>query len=201
VKRVFNSPCSGFTLVELIVAITILSLVTLIIGNGFRLGMDAWSKGEAEAGATQRFRVLSGLMSQQLASAYPYTVEVEDEKVALFNGESDSVLFVTTIAKPPYGGFKWIRYSFKEGTFFLKEGILPDKDFEKNIKGDEDIVDSEIGEMKLTYFSIDDGDWKDSWDYAENLPGAVKVNIPYFQPIIINIPLGEPKEDRGDERE
>ncbi len=195
----YNKSISGFTLVELMVAITVLALVTLIIGNGFRLGMDAWGKGERETSLTQRFRVLSGMLSQQIKSSYPYEIDVEDEKAVLFQGDEDSILFATAIADKPYGGFRWVRYSTEEGVLFMKEGFLPDKEFEEKTKGKEEIVDSDVVEFKLEYYSLDDEEWKESWDYGENLPGAVKVKISYFEPFLIHIPMGLASDNKEKE--
>ncbi len=186
---------SGFTLLELIIAITILPLIILIIGNGFRLGMNAWEKGEQETLWTQRFRVLSGLLSQQIKSAYPYIMEVGDEKVAVFQGKSDSIMFVTALTDSAYGGFKWVRYSHKDGTLFLKEGLLPDKKLDDRITGDEEVVDAGITEIKFAYLSLEENEWKDSWDYGKKLPGAVRVKISHFEPFLITIPMGRSGED------
>jgi general secretion pathway protein J len=192
---------SGFTLVELMVSMSILALVMLIIGNGFRLGMDAWDKGEVETIYNQRLRVLSGMLSQQIKSAYPYKIEDDEEKVVVFKGDKDSLLFVTTLTDAASGGFKWIRYSLKNGSLLYKEGILPDKEFEDKITGDEEVVDSEIGEIEFSYSEgseddeESDDEWKETWDYGETLPLAVKVKIPYFQSFSISIPMGIAAED------
>ena len=170
-------------------------MVVLIIGNGFRIGMNAWEKGEEETGWTQRFRVLSGLFSQQLKSVYPYMIKIDDEDVVLFSGEADSILFATTLADSPFGGFKWVRYSFSDGTLFLKEGLLPDKELMDSISGDEEVVDSYLEEIKFEYLSHDDGEWTDSWDYGEELPKAVRVKIPYFEPFLITIPMSTDREE------
>jgi general secretion pathway protein J len=192
---------AGFTLLELTIALTILPLIILIIGNGFRLGMNAWERGEQETVWTQRFRVLSGLLSQQIKSAYPYLMEVDDEKVAVFEGKSDSIMFVTTLTDSAYGGFKWVRYSQKDGTLFLKEGLLPDKKLNDNITGDEEVVDTDIEEIKFAYLSIEDSEWKDSWDYGKKLPGAVRVKISHFEPFLITIPMGLAGKEEDDKKE
>jgi len=177
------------------VSFSILAIVTLIIGNGFRLGMNAWHKGEEETGYTQRVRVLSAMLSQQIKSAYPYTINDDEEKVVIFKGEEDSILFVTTLTDASSGGFKWIRYSLRDGTLFYKEGLLPDKEFENKLTGDEELVDSEVGKMKLSYIKKGDDDWAGSWDYDKTLPGAVKVEIPYFPPFSIYLPMGNSGEE------
>jgi prepilin-type N-terminal cleavage/methylation domain-containing protein len=187
---------SGFTLVELMISMSILALVTLIIGNGFRLGLDAWDKGEVETIYNQRLRVMSGMLSQQIKSAYPYKITDEEETFVIFKGEKDSLLFVTTLTDAASGGFKWVRYSIKDGTLLYKEGILPDKEFEDKITGDEEVVDTEIGEMELTYSeSTEDDEWSETWDYGETLPLAVKVKIPALQSFSISIPMGIAAED------
>ncbi len=195
-----NKKCEkeGFTLLELIVAMTILSLVALMIGNGFRLGLDAWEKGEKETDATQRMRVLSGLLSQQIKSLYPYEMEIEDEMVVLFKGESDSVMFVTTLTDSSYGGFKWVRYSYKDDNLLYKEGLLPDKELMKKIADDEEIIDSNIEEVKFRYYSPDEGEWKETWDFGEELPGSMSIKIPYLQEFHISIPMGFKEDDEVD---
>lgn len=187
----------GFTLLELTIAITILPLIILIIGSGFRIGMNTWDKGEAETAWTQRFRVLSGLLSQEIKSAYPYSINIDDEKVVVFEGKPDSIFFATALTDATDGGFKWVRYSQKDGTLFYKEGLLPDKKLKDNITGNEEVLDTDIGELKFTYLSIEESEWKDSWDYGKKLPGAVRVKISDFDPFLITIPMGlsDKKED------
>ncbi|MBI4698378.1 MAG: type II secretion system protein [Nitrospirae bacterium] len=182
---------SGFTLLELIIAITILSIVVAIVGSGFRLGIRAWEKGEAETQETQRLRALSGLISQTIKSAFPYQVTYEEEKVILFQGEKDFILFATTSDT----GFKWVRYAYKDGKLILTEGILPDKKFTDKIKEDEEIIDSDVGEVKFEYLSAkkDEG-WKESWDMGDGIPPAVRVKVGYFQPFLISITMGAKEE-------
>ncbi|UCD36186.1 MAG: prepilin-type N-terminal cleavage/methylation domain-containing protein [Nitrospiraceae bacterium] len=196
-----TDPVRGFTLLEVVIAITVMTLIILGIGEAFRLGMGAWDKGEEETQWTQRFRILSGMFSQQIKSAYPYKMDIEGEEVVLFEGEADSILFATALADPPYGGFKWVRYSHKDGAILQKEGLLPDKELTDHVTGEEDIVDSDIEEFRFSYYSQEDNEWKDSWDYEDALPGAVKIKISYFEPFLITIPMGLTKEDDEDEAE
>ena len=198
---------NGFTLIELIIAITILSLITVIIGGAFRLGIQAWEKGEKETGDSQRLRVLSSLLSQQLKSFYPYEIKMEDkdEKVVLFKGESDSITFVTTLTDSSYGGFKWVKYVFRDGALFYMEGLLPDKKFQEKIKDKnkdkEEIIDKNLDELQFSYLSFDDEEWKESWDFGEDPPGAVKVNLSHFQPFVINIPTSSDLELHDENQE
>ena len=204
-----TSRSAGFTLIELIISIAILSIITVIIGAAFRLGIQAWEKGEKETEDAQRLRVLSSLFSQQLKSLYPYKIKMEDkdEEVVVFKGESDSITFVTTLTDSSYGGFKWVQYIFRDGALLYREGLLPDKKIEENIKDKdkdkEEMIDTNIDDFQFSYLSPDDDEWKESWDFGEGFPVAIKVNISHFQPFVINIPTGldREKDDEGSEPE
>ncbi len=188
--NVINRREQGFTLLELLISLTILTIVTVIIGSGLRLAMDAWEKGEIETGETQRLRILSSIFSQQLKSVYPYMIKIDSENVIVFEGDKNSIFFVTATNDISYGGLKWVRYDYKDKTLYFKEGLLPDKELMDNIEGDEEILDSEIGEVTFEYFVAHTDEWKDSWDFDDSLPDAVKIKISYFQAFQVNLPYG-----------
>jgi len=182
---------SGFTLVEVILSMVILSLIMLIIGSGFRLGIDAWERGDKETNEIQKYRVLYGLMSQQIKSAYPYKMKIDEEKVVIFKGESDSIMFVTISKDSFFRGFKWIRYSYKDGALLYKEGALPDKKLLETISGNDEIMESKIGNVKFSYFTSDAGKWEESWSMGDSLPGAVMVKLGDFEPMLVTLPLAK----------
>lgn len=179
---------NGFTLVEILLAMTIMSIITLIVGSVFRLGINAWERGESETGQTQKLRILSGLISQQIKSAYPYWMNIEGENGVIFEGESDSLMFVTALADSSISGFKWVRYFYKDGVLYYNEGQLPDKEFHDKISDDEEVFDPEIGKVTFSYFSPEEEEWLDSWESGESFPEAVRVKIDPFEPFIITMP-------------
>ena len=140
-------------------------------------------------------------MSQQVKSSYPYRMEIEDETVVVFKGGPDSIMFVTTLTDSSYGGFKWVRYSFRNGTLFYKEGLLPDKELMDKISGNEEIIDSDLEEVTFKYYSSEEDEWKRSWDFGKELPAAVSVKISYFQPFFITIPMSTEKEKDEEDSE
>ena len=193
-KKLSNAMVSktGFTILELIVSITILSLVALIIGQGFRIGLNSWEKGEAETVETQQLRILSGMLTQQLKSFYLYMTKLDDDVEAsiIFQGENDSILFVTTLVDSSFGGLKWVRYSFDKGVLYYKEGLLPDKNVMENIEGDEEILASDIEDVLFEYYVSHEDEWKESWDVEDAVPDAVRVKLSYFQPFRVNLMYG-----------
>ena len=60
------SPASGFTLMEVVVAMVLVSMVTLIAALGFRLAVRAWERGETEGNSRQISIALPFLIEKQL---------------------------------------------------------------------------------------------------------------------------------------
>lgn len=189
---------TGFTLVEVILAIVILSLVTLIIGSGFRLGIDAWERGDRETSDIQKYRVLYELFSRQLKSSYPYRMKIDEDKVVIFKGESDSITFVTVSNDSYVSGFRWIRYRYKDGALLFREGMLPDKKLFEISSADDEVIEPSIGEIKFSYLAPDAEEWKESWEMGDELPAAVIFKIGDFEPMRVSLPLSKIKEGSND---
>ncbi|MEW6068962.1 MAG: prepilin-type N-terminal cleavage/methylation domain-containing protein [Nitrospirota bacterium] len=181
-----NKNTDGFTLMEILIAMTILSMITLIIGLSFNLGIKAWDKGEADIENLQRMRFYSERISQQIKSAYPYQIDVDGKKKIAFKGESESLWFVTASDT----GVKWISYSLKGDDLLFAQGTLPDKKVLEKIQEEGEIIDAEISQLKFEYYSTEDKEWKDSWDFNTELPYAVKMRVDKFQPVIVSLPIG-----------
>ena len=180
----------GFTLLEVLLAMTILSLIAVIIGVSLRLGIRAWERGESDADDSQKIRYVVEKFSQQIKSVYPYQMLIDGERVIAFRGKSDSIFFVTSSVKSSEGGLKWISYFVEDGNLMIQEGLLPDKQaVEKVLKEGKDF-DLDASGLKFEYFSSKDRDWKESWDSKTELPGAMKITADKIPPMVISIPTG-----------
>lgn len=78
--RVIRSPrqllvsARGFTLLELLVSLTILAAMAGMLFGSFRMSAKAWNRGEQAAEGVQRFRIMADLMRRQLSCAYSLDV-------------------------------------------------------------------------------------------------------------------------------
>lgn len=59
---------SGFTLIEVLVAMVLVSMVTVVAAMALRLAIGAWERGEKEGEQKQILMALPGLLTLQLAS-------------------------------------------------------------------------------------------------------------------------------------
>ena len=184
---------TGFTLVELIVTFTILSIVLVMVLGAMRLGSASWERGEEKTERYQRRRMVFNLLSQQLKSAYAYKIKAQkaESDYLAFLGNSDSVRFVSTFsltAKRPEG-LVFVVYQVEEGNSSGKvlkvyEGRVLNKDFmEETPDADKFLPLLEgLSEITFEYFQEgkdqeEAGEWMDSWDAKEKkeLPRQIRM--------------------------
>ncbi|HZQ93134.1 MAG TPA: prepilin-type N-terminal cleavage/methylation domain-containing protein [Terriglobales bacterium] len=90
---------AGFTLMEVVIAISMTSAIILILFMGLRLGANAWRRGEQRL--ADRARVVAGveLLARQVAAASPRVLQIKrDEKpisIVDFSGSSTELRFVS----------------------------------------------------------------------------------------------------------
>jgi prepilin-type N-terminal cleavage/methylation domain-containing protein len=104
----------GFTLVELIISLTIFAMVAVIVYATLSFCSRAVDSGEAHSTENQRARAALALISRQLKSAYPLSVQAEGETFVYFLGERDGVSFVSAAGRPEAGGLEKVTYFLRE---------------------------------------------------------------------------------------
>ena len=85
----------GFTLVELLVTITLLSLLLVVLFGGLRFGVRAWDGVQAHGVGTDELRVVQDLLRREIEQAYPaYDTTDPLHPVIDFHASSDSMTFL-----------------------------------------------------------------------------------------------------------
>jgi general secretion pathway protein J len=104
----------GFTLIEVMVALTLLGLITTLLASGTGLGLDIAGRGSARAEAVRMARIERDVFRSQLQGALPFHYRTQDgdnriDHIA-FEGESDHIRFVSRdgILDGPDGLPRWV---------------------------------------------------------------------------------------------
>jgi general secretion pathway protein J len=85
---------SGFTLLELLIATTLLAFLSLLLFGGLRFGTRVWEKTETATNGTNRVRAAQLVLSEELAQIYPfYAGDTATMKHVDFAGEDQRVTF------------------------------------------------------------------------------------------------------------
>jgi general secretion pathway protein J len=189
---------TGFTLLEVIVTLTILGFIVLIVFGAFRLGLSSWERGESTREDYQKVRTVTQMISRQIKSIVPYKVKskkAEGDYLA-FEGKVRSLKFVSAFpikAKQPEGLVYGI-YEFKEegkegGRLILYEQRVLNKDlFEETPKEELGATLIEgISKIRFEYYREGDPEknrtegWVEEWDTKEEkeLPKALRMTLTF----------------------
>lgn len=92
----------GFTLLELLIGMTLVGFILTLLFAGLNLGTRSWEAGEQRIATSSRQAVVVDFIRRTLEQAYPLRWRVEDEEHLAFAGEAESLRFVGPV--PMHGG-------------------------------------------------------------------------------------------------
>ena len=192
----FKNSRSGFTLIEMMLAVSILAMVIVTIFISLRIGINAWEKGEKNIGFFQTKRAVNELLFKEINSAYPYTITPgELDKHVEYNaffGEPDSLKFVSYVSPSNRDtGLSLLELWTEEDEGLMigesKALVSNLSDLNDiNLKDDEFAVPicCDIKKLGFRYFDRknknEEGEWLESWD-----PKDKKGRLPLFVEIIL----------------
>lgn len=198
------SSYAGFTLLELMISLTIVGLILVLVFGALRIGARAWEKGEKDIEIHQRQRIVLNNVARQIASISPDGLKGDDKKEkkdkkewkGFFRGGPDEMAFVTRLPMSPMidSGMVYARYVVREdengegkGLFlFEKEAVfikneadlgeLGEDEFSELISGAEAI---EFAYLKGPEATDGTPEWVDQWspDSDAGLPLAVRITF------------------------
>jgi general secretion pathway protein J len=183
---------SGFTLLELLMSLTILSIIVVIIFGALRIGVRAWEKGEQDVDVRQRHRIVLDLMKKQLSSIRLKKIKNEGQASFFLKGDPKSLEFVSGVSLIPGNTFEtvYVKYQVKneetntERLFFFEKNLVlmeTDGDWaELNDQAFHELL-PEVHSVAFEYLKGpgEDGnyEWQPSWEPHTDgkLPLAVKI--------------------------
>lgn len=189
VRRLRGNRGRAFTLMEMLVALLISTLLVAAAASVFVTATRGWERGTKAARTLQTGRALSELLERHLRSAIPSTPGHEDVMFgeAIFEGERPGhrLTFVTGASTRLRAGGSTIDTSVVELTY---DPALGDGLRMRVLAGGDDVFDTGGFDLLLSpgvegfnvrYF--DGQGWFDSW-YESGLPKAVEFELSILDP-------------------
>jgi len=190
---------SGFTLLELIISVTLLSLMAVSLWAAFRVTIRSWSRGTEFIDINQRNRTILDLVKKQTASIYGLVAPVEVQSgrgiYPIFNGAETSVQFIslTSLRFQDNPGLTMVSYDLVRdhaGNYSLVEreaqylGLDPGRDVELTGRDDPVVpIFEDLESFSFEYFDPGTADrperWENVWDGKEmgELPAAISMTM------------------------
>lgn len=179
----------GLTLLEVIIGLSIASVIFVILLAAMRAGHRAQEKGLALQESSQRIRILSDRLAWLVRGAYPYMVETPEGKTLYFSGLPGRVGFVTSSVDARSGqtedlpALKWIEIFVDGEGLKTREKIFYTGEALDGAGGKEYLLDRTVKELRISYLDLGKErtlrTWTAAWapEEKEYLPSAVKMEL------------------------
>ena len=95
---------AGFTLLELLIAMTLLGMILVLLFGGLRLAVRSWDTSQKQVDSLNSVRSLEGFLRRELSVAYPYVWKNVPGRQVAFLGERNKVSFVAQLPTRVGGG-------------------------------------------------------------------------------------------------
>ena len=194
------SGTSGFTLVELLLALSLMSMLLALAYGGLRAATRATDKGQAILEDSSRIRMAHQFVRKQLNQMAPLVFAESENRQerTVFEGAIKEIRYVAPM--PGYLGFGGPQVqelkvvSGEDGYQLVLSHALLQGFEEQNLYLRDPIV--LLGDIKFAEFSFlgrnEDGElsgWTNHWEQVDRLPEAVSLEIEFTEDLYIKWPL------------
>ncbi len=176
----------GFTLIEVLIGMTLLSLMVVLLFSSLTIGAKSWEQGEKKITDVNEIAVVQQFFNHHLAHATPQWNDFDPEKDRLFSfqGKKETLQFVAAFpASAERAGLQLFLLELKEKDKqrFISVTLTPFFPLAEGAEWFQDDVELVRGvqRFELAYFGLNDetGEfvWQSEWLNKEQQPRLVKI--------------------------
>ncbi|TAL50577.1 MAG: prepilin-type N-terminal cleavage/methylation domain-containing protein [Methylovulum sp.] len=206
----------GFTLIEVLIAMTLLSIMVVLLFGTLRICAESWEKGENKIEEVNEVAVVYNFFQRHLSAAKPLydDFSVVGQRTFSFQGNAQSLQFVGDFpASAGRGGLQLFAIQLQDqdasspdGTFInvTLTPFFPPVEGEELQKEEVTLI-KHVRNFSLAYFGPDDtgeASWQNEWLEKETQPQLVKINIEpdngiYWPEMIIELKVAALQDGAG----
>lgn len=170
----------GFTLLELVISVSIIGIIILLVGNAMRLGFRSVDSGEKKIQSLERIRASLKTIDSQIQSSIPFIAE-ESESLFYFKGEKGFLKFPTNYSV--FGGqrgyvvatYRVASDDYRRKSLYLSENVSDIKE-EKETK----LLDG-FDEIYFEYHHRNlltgEEKWIEDWIDISSIPEKIRLTL------------------------
>jgi general secretion pathway protein J len=182
---------SGFTLIEIVLAMVLLSVMMLLLYSGLSFALRSWDVGDTHGRRTADRRIGENFLRRELTEVFPMRWKDPMAVKLAFNGEANRLRFVST--RPvgiALGGLALVSVEAEGdarngGRHLVMRRAMPDdaaRDFGPLEQSEKPtVVVSGVESVTFSYFGAENDfaepRWMDTWPYPSRVPQMVRVRI------------------------
>jgi len=185
---------NGFTLLELLISITLLGFILVLLFGGLRLGVRSWDAVQQRVDNLNSVRSVESFLRREIEKTYPYRWKNATSPQVAFLGERNRISFVAQLpGRIGAGGLYAVSLELEQnanGRRLLWRHLplsAQMQDFSQLAQVPEIVLAgtelSAVEDIWLTYFGSE-GDnlaptWGDRWDSPTRLPLLIRIQVKF----------------------
>lgn len=208
--RTTNKCEDGFTLLELIISITMVVVILLIVGAAMRLGSRSVESGEKRIASLERFRASMNIIEAHIQSELPVQMQAQDldAKTIVFQGDGESMQFRSNFSL----------WGNQRGYVAVSYKVAMDQWGKQDLFVEENAIGvTARGEVKLfeffdrIYFDYfykepkdEKGSWIEQWTATDSVPEKIRLHLvngdremSFIIPVKVREVIGKPAAFAG----
>jgi general secretion pathway protein J len=181
---------SGFTLIELVVAVALLAVMMTLLYSGLAFALRSWDAGDANGRRVADRRIAENFLRRELMQLFPMRWKDPLTLKLALDGKADSLRFTSSRAAGiSSGGLSLVGLDVEADTsrrlhHLVMRRAMPDydaKDFAPLEQADRIILLENIDSVAFGYFGAENDftepRWEDTWKYPGRVPLLVRVRV------------------------
>jgi general secretion pathway protein J len=180
----------GFTLIEVVVALTLLGAMMLLIYSGLNFSVRSWDVGDANGRRVADFRISENFLRRELSEIFPMRfADLASVKYA-FEGTNRELRFVSSRpAGIALGGLSEVGLALERGKDGRSQDLVMRRasvsgdvaDFSALDQAEPSILVPGVDTVQFTYFGAEndftDPSWADEWKIPGRMPQVLRMSI------------------------
>ncbi len=179
----------GFTLMEVVIAITILSITLILAFNALHFATKAWDKSVSNVEAVNHIAIIQDFLRRTIAEAQPVALDSLDrDPPVFFDGDQHTLQFIAPLSAQSAHGGTYVLYITTEPreqqtdlTLHYRRYYPGGGDIELGSESKYEILMENIQEAEFSYYGVVDPElsarWYASWKQQSRLPISVKLTV------------------------
>lgn len=174
---------AGFTMLEMLVVLALLSLLMVVLTGTIYLGINARARVTAVAMDVQDFSSFRRILTEKLVDAYPQWISNSQASFVDFNGDATHINFLGPALETQGAGFS--RYDVSLATEDGKPAIFLQAAYDEG--GSQTALTTYfapgLARLKLAYFGPPPGGgaaaWQNAWVTRPMLPTLIAIEVTF----------------------
>jgi general secretion pathway protein J len=182
---------SGFTLVEVVIAMVLLGAMMLLLYSGLAFALRSWDAGDVNGRRVADWRISENFLRREVSEVFPLRWKDPNFVKFAFEGERDHLRFVSSrAAGVALGGLSLVGLELEQGAdlrsprnLVMRRAMASEEvnDFGSLQDGQKSVIVVGVEAVEFAYFGSENDftepTWSEAWKYPARMPQMIRMRV------------------------